>query len=228
MVDSLATICAKKIPLWAGLADHQVVALENVKHTIKQEHIKICDQCDAMQAAYSKVYDEITSLHRSEARDKRLAEYSNMAWQSYDSAVEELNFVRNDRSADAPHYPTLSLVACRVMGCPTAGEGDMHTDENSMMFRSALSKWEQFEFPEPTDDEMVAATSIKNYFEVISKFLILYDETYGDDTQKTIELEKKMNDTKSERNKLLATKSRLRSAMSNIESAIMCRDLDLF
>ena len=114
------------------------------------------------------------------------------------------------------------------MGCPTAGEGGLYTDENSMMFRSALSKWEHFDFPEPTDDEIPAASNIKNYFDVISKFVILYDEIYGDDTRKTIELEKKLNDTKSELNTLLAAKSRLRSAMSNIESAIMCRDLDLF
>jgi len=223
MVQSLATIAAKRIPYWAKLEDWHIVALENVKMGIKEEYIGYVSQFGVIQDAIRDLKTEIAKTHSLNARDECLHEYRHMAWAAYDTAVEELNIMRNNTSENIKNYPLFSFVTSRIMGCPNWGEE--YTDENNLMFRESLTKWEKFKFPDTSEEEDRVAIHIREYFRIISNFVTLYDKLYDDDFRTTMQQQMQLNFFHHQYNVLKTKMDSLREAMSNIETAIICRNV---
>lgn len=223
MVQSLATIAAKHIPYWAKLEDWHVVALGYVKYGIKEEYIGYVSQFGVIQDTLRDLKTGIATAHSLNARDECLHEYRHMAWDAYDEAVEELNIMRNNTSENIKNYALFSFVTSRIMGCPNCGRD--YTDENNLMFREALTKWEKFEFPDTNEEEDRVAIHIREYFRIISNFVKLFDKLYDDDFKTTMQQQMQLNLLHHKYNVLKTKMDSLREAMSNIETAIICRNV---
>ena len=223
MVESLAMIAAKRIPYWSKLQNHHVVALKNVNFGIRQEYLHCVSKFSVIRDALRDLNSKITADISCQARDDLLIDYSHMAWDAYDITVDELNRMRHNTDENIKNYAIFSFVSSRIMGCPNSSKD--YTDENNLMFRASLAKWEKFKFPETSGEEEPVAFYIREYFRIISNFVKLYDELYENDFKKIMDHQMQLNFFNHEHNVLKTKMDSFRSAISNIETAIICRNV---